>query len=77
MLAEAGSAALQIPSLERMETWNGRKRNACVFRYQITEYEATLNWCGTDLELESAAVDAWKKAACLRRPGLEFTVLES
>ena len=50
--------------LQMMEIWNGRKQNACVFRYQVTESFALLSWCSSwDIELGVDVVTVWKTVA--------------
>ena len=64
MLLDAGAVALRMPKLRTMEIWNGMKRNACTFRYQVTTTSTTLSWRGTwHLELDSGVVDVWEKVA--------------
>ncbi|RYP39366.1 hypothetical protein DL766_000391 [Monosporascus sp. MC13-8B] len=64
MLVDAGTAALGMPQLRTLVIWNGMKRNACAFRYQVTANSTTLGWCGTwDLELDIDVLDVWRKAA--------------
>lgn len=70
MLAEAGSAALNMPCLEKMEIWNGAPRNACVLRYHRSisgeQPNPTLRWCGTwNLDLQPEVIDVWKRVAKL------------
>ncbi|RFU33343.1 hypothetical protein B7463_g3037, partial [Scytalidium lignicola] len=66
MLVEAGMTALKMPKLQTMEIWNGIKRNAGVFRYQVTTTSTMLGWCGTwDLELDPEVVEIWRKVALL------------
>ncbi len=76
MLAEAGAAALQMPSLEKLEIWNGMKRNAYVFRYRVTASQATLGWNGTfHLALDPDVADTFRTAALLHS-GHELVMLE-
>ncbi|RYP76928.1 hypothetical protein DL771_001481 [Monosporascus sp. 5C6A] len=77
MLVDAGTAALRMPQLRTMVIWNGMKRNACAFRYQVTANSTTLGWCGTwDLELDIDVLDVWRKAA-LRYTRHELSILAS
>lgn len=77
ILVDAGTAALRMPKLRTMEIWNGMKRHACAFRYQVTADSATLGWCGTwNLELDTDVVDVWKRVA-LRYTRHELSVLVS
>ncbi|RYP20711.1 hypothetical protein DL765_002661 [Monosporascus sp. GIB2] len=77
MLVDAGTAALGMPQLRTLVIWNGMKRNACAFRYQVTANSTTLGWCGTwDLELNIDVLNVWRKAA-LRYTGHELSILAS
>lgn len=80
LLAEAGAAALQMPSLETLELWNGIRWNAGAFRYRVVTKSRhfttiTLGWCGTfDLILKPDVLDSWKEVAALHS-GHELVVL--
>ena len=64
LLVAAGKMALRMPKLERMEIWNGTKRNACVFRYQATRDSTSIEWCGTwNQHLSYEVVEVWKQVA--------------
>jgi hypothetical protein len=77
MLVDAGTVALRMPKLRTMEIWNGMKRYACAFRYQVTASSTTIGWCGTwNLELDMDVVDVWKKVA-IRHTRHELSVLVS
>ncbi|RYO96980.1 hypothetical protein DL764_007381 [Monosporascus ibericus] len=77
MLVDAGTAALRMPHLRTLVIWNGMKRNACAFRYQVTANSTTLGWCGTwDLELDIDVLDVWRNAA-LRYTKHELSILAS
>jgi len=77
MLVNAGTAALRMPQLRKMVIWNGMKRNACAFRYQVTANSTTLGWCGTwDLELDVDVLNVWREAT-LRHTRHELSVLTS
>lgn len=51
MLEKAGIVALQMPKLDVMELWNGRRGLACVFRYQASRdragHNAKITWRST------------------------------
>lgn len=64
LLVAAGTVALRMPKLTRMEIWNGRKRIAGVFRYLATSASTSIEWCGTwDLQLGTNVVEVWIKVA--------------
>lgn len=75
MFTSAGSTALSMPKLQLMEIWNGIKRHACVFRYQVTIDSTTLGWHGTwDLDLDPDTAKVWKEVA-LRHTRHELSIL--
>ena len=77
MLVNAGTAALSMPQFRTMAMWNGMKRHACAFRYQVTANSATLSWCGTwDLELDVDVLGIWREVA-LRNTRHELSALTS
>lgn len=64
LLETAGTTALKMPKLEKMEIWNGTKRNACVFRYQATLNSTSVEWCGTwSQDMAPEVVRAWEQVA--------------
>ncbi|KAI1876301.1 hypothetical protein JX265_003827 [Neoarthrinium moseri] len=77
MLVKAGTAAIWMPRFQNMVIWNGLKRHACAFRYQVTANSTTLGWCGTwELELDIDVLDVWGEVA-LRHTRNELSVLAS
>ncbi|PQE31710.1 Oxoglutarate iron-dependent oxygenase protein [Rutstroemia sp. NJR-2017a WRK4] len=63
-LQAAGKAALQMPSLQNMSLWNGRKGEACAFIYQSRDGYRSITWRSTwDLELDPCVVETWERVA--------------
>ncbi|KAK0670710.1 hypothetical protein QBC41DRAFT_317166 [Cercophora samala] len=82
MLEMASFVALQMPKLDVMELWNGRRGIASVFRYQgprkRADHHADITWRSTwPLMLEPRVCRAWTTIAVKRdkREG-EFDVVE-
>ncbi|KAK0748114.1 hypothetical protein B0T21DRAFT_406654 [Apiosordaria backusii] len=82
MLEKAGIVALQMPKLDVMELWNGRRGLACVFRYQASGncagQKAKITWRSNwHLKLEPRVRQAWEAVAVQRdhREG-KFNVVE-
>jgi uncharacterized protein DUF6546 len=79
LLRDAAVAALQMPKLERMELWNGRKGVAMLFRYQRTrdkQKPASITVRGTsELVVGDAALKVWDVVA--RSHGNEGVVVET
>lgn len=64
LLVAAGTVALRMPKLTRMEIWNGRKGIASLFRYLAAPGSTSIEWCGTwNLQLDTNVLEAWKKVA--------------
>lgn len=64
MLRAAAAAALQMPQLQKMEIWNGRRRLAALFAYQREGRvgAAALTWRATwRYRLEDSVVEAWRQ----------------
>ncbi|KAH6691441.1 hypothetical protein F5X68DRAFT_220863 [Plectosphaerella plurivora] len=63
MLQDAAAAALEMPKLQTMELWNGKKGEAILFRYQRAQagqQAATITIRGSSVfALESATMQAW------------------
>ncbi|POR32134.1 Uncharacterized protein TPAR_07636 [Tolypocladium paradoxum] len=77
LLMEAGTAAVQMPKLTKMDIWNGTKGNACIFRYEANGDYVTVRWRGTwNLDIDPEVIDVWKKVAqlCARK---DLAVLRS
>ncbi|PHH89439.1 hypothetical protein CDD83_6044 [Cordyceps sp. RAO-2017] len=68
LLVEAGTTALQMPQLRRMDIWNGSKGNAWIFSYEITDQHTMIKWRGTwhlALDSDIRVADVWSKVAKL------------
>lgn len=66
LLVRAGTAALQMPRLKRMDVWNGTKRNACAFSYEATDQHTMIKWRGTwQMPLNSDVAAVWSRVAGL------------
>ncbi|KAI1492990.1 hypothetical protein F5X96DRAFT_623834 [Biscogniauxia mediterranea] len=66
LLNNASLIALNMPQLERMILWNGKRGEACavIYHKKRGSGQATLTWRGTwDLELTHDVVESWKKVA--------------
>ncbi|KAM3076843.1 hypothetical protein ACMFMG_003691 [Clarireedia jacksonii] len=64
LLQAAGNAAHQMPTLQTMVLWNGRKGEACGFIYQNVDGYRSITWRSTwDLELDSHLVETWEMVA--------------
>jgi hypothetical protein len=78
MLQAAAAAAMQMPQLETMEIWNGRKGLAALFKYQAFRdiQEARITWRGTwKLTIEPSIIQAWE-AVVHRHDGWRFNLVE-
>lgn len=63
MLQAAAVAATNMPQLEKMEIWNGRKGLAALFKYQAFRgiQQAVLVWRGTwKLAMERSIIQPWE-----------------
>lgn len=66
MLLDAATAALNMPKLETMEIWNGRRGLAILFRYETArnEQSALITLRGTfQLALRPTVARAWDEVA--------------
>ena len=70
MLTAAASSVTHMPQLKSMEIWNGRKKLAALFRYElIRDQPSIITWRGTwDLILQPSVIQAWE-AVTIRRSG--------
>lgn len=71
ILSMAARAAERMPQLKIMELWNccSRRGEACIFRYQRGETEASIELVNTWLGgLPAGAKAAWARVATLQRP---------
>lgn len=63
VLQAAAVAAMNMPQLEIMEIWNGRKGLAALFKYETSRKyrQATITWRGTwRLIMEQSVIQAWE-----------------
>lgn len=77
MLRGAAAAAMNMPRLETLEIWNGRKRFAGLFKYQPLRdtRKGRITWRGTwELAIGPSVVEAW--AAVVRQKYDEHWSLE-
>ncbi|KAI7773818.1 hypothetical protein LA080_009854 [Diaporthe eres] len=62
MLNSAAAVACRMPKLQTVELWNGRKRLATLFQYQLKP--ATITWRSTwDFALLRSIIPAWEGVA--------------
>ncbi|ETS05678.1 hypothetical protein M419DRAFT_5995 [Trichoderma reesei RUT C-30] len=72
MLENAAAAAMNMPQLETMEIWNGRKGLAALFQYQVcrNRRQARITWRGTwAFTIEPSLVKAWEALVHQSHPG--------
>ncbi|PVI05846.1 hypothetical protein DM02DRAFT_682780 [Periconia macrospinosa] len=63
-IVEAAQVAKNMPKLQTMQIWNGRKGYAAVYRYEKGCHWAKITWRATwDLTLNEAAIAEWQKVA--------------
>ncbi|EHK40691.1 uncharacterized protein TrAtP1_004022 [Trichoderma atroviride] len=77
MLQRAGCAATRMPKLETMEIWNGRKKLAAHFKYELMKEDrsAIITWKGTwGLTLQPSVVEIWE-AVTTRRGGFRLDIV--
>jgi hypothetical protein len=70
MLRAAVAAAMKMPNLETMETWNGQVGLAMLFRYQLVggRQPVVITWRGTwEFALRSPIIQAWEAVALKHR----------
>ncbi|TVY57263.1 hypothetical protein LCER1_G002821 [Lachnellula cervina] len=77
MLRAAAAAAMEMPNLETMEIWNGKKGLAMLFRYQRAERgPAVITLRGTwELTLRPLVIQAWDSVA-LRHRGQGLVIVK-
>lgn len=78
MLQAAAAAAMNMPNLETMEIWNGRKGLAMLFRYQLAGggRPAMIIWRGTwQFPLRPPVLKAWE-AVALKHSGHGPVIIE-
>jgi hypothetical protein len=64
LLSWIGLIARNMPKLRTMELWNGRRGLACVFRYEVTDFSATISWYGTwAIYLHPVVIRIWTVTA--------------
>jgi hypothetical protein len=74
MLEAAASAARRMPKLRVMETWNGRRGLAALFRYQR---DIGITWRATwDPCLEPNVIKAWEVVGRMHSSSCDFAVIK-
>lgn len=67
LLSSIGAIATRMPKLQMLNIWHGVKRQACAFKYILSNNQATIAWCGTwELPFEENIISVWQDLAKLR-----------
>lgn len=64
LLQKIAGIAMRMPKLETIQIWNGGKRLAALFQYQLRSRKAKITWRATwDFSLEASVIKAWEAVA--------------
>ncbi|KAJ4269927.1 hypothetical protein NW762_001598 [Fusarium torreyae] len=67
LLCAAARAAKKMPNLQLLELWNGKKKQACVFRYRVAASVNAITWLGTHVDTpDRQVIEAWNKTSMAR-----------
>ena len=56
-----------MPNLQLLELWNGKKKQACVFRYRVGAFVNAITWLGTHVDTpDRQVIEAWNKTSMAR-----------
>ncbi|KAM0294651.1 hypothetical protein ACHAO9_001086 [Fusarium lateritium] len=66
LLCAAARAARKMPNLQRLELWNGKSRQAGVFRYRVIDSIEEIKWLGTGADyLDAQVLQEWMQTSIL------------
>ncbi|KAM0563174.1 hypothetical protein ACHAPJ_000890 [Fusarium lateritium] len=64
LLRAAARAVQKMPNLQLLELWNGKEKQACVFRYRVAASVSEITWLGTHVDtLDRQVIEAWNETS--------------